>query len=91
MTVSHLSLAGHGDYAYQQSSYTEQSYDRSFEDSTQHYYEGGKEHGGDPCCAPVCKHSTGTAVGTTLPELAVLASGESHPVTDGKRQASVDG
>ncbi|CAO2577365.1 Calcium-responsive transactivator [Lemmus lemmus] len=32
---------GHGDYAYQQSSYTEQSYDRSFEDSTQHYYEGG--------------------------------------------------
>uniref|UniRef100_G1S0V2 SS18 N-terminal domain-containing protein n=1 Tax=Nomascus leucogenys TaxID=61853 RepID=G1S0V2_NOMLE len=36
---------GHGDYAYQQSSYTEQSYDRSFEESTQHYYEGGKEHG----------------------------------------------
>lgn len=35
--------AGHGDYAYQQSSYTEQSYDRSFEESTQHYYEGGKE------------------------------------------------
>uniref|UniRef100_G1M4D8 SS18L1 subunit of BAF chromatin remodeling complex n=1 Tax=Ailuropoda melanoleuca TaxID=9646 RepID=G1M4D8_AILME len=32
---------GHGDYAYQQSSYTEQSYDRSFEESTQHYYEGG--------------------------------------------------
>ncbi|KAF4795782.1 Calcium-responsive transactivator [Turdus rufiventris] len=32
---------GHGDYAYQQSSYTEQSYDRSFDDSTQHYYEGG--------------------------------------------------
>ncbi|XP_034497178.1 calcium-responsive transactivator isoform X4 [Ailuropoda melanoleuca] len=31
---------GHGDYAYQQSSYTEQSYDRSFEESTQHYYEG---------------------------------------------------
>ncbi|GAB1287307.1 Calcium-responsive transactivator [Apodemus speciosus] len=31
---------GHGDYAYQQSSYTEQSYDRSFEDPTQHYYEG---------------------------------------------------
>nr|XP_060477504.1 calcium-responsive transactivator isoform X1 [Panthera onca] len=31
---------GHGDYAYQQS-YTEQSYDRSFEESTQHYYEGG--------------------------------------------------
>ncbi|KAF2978338.1 hypothetical protein EK904_004370, partial [Melospiza melodia maxima] len=31
---------GHGDYAYQQSSYTEQSYDRSFDDSTQHYYEG---------------------------------------------------
>ncbi|EMP35827.1 GTP-binding protein 5 [Chelonia mydas] len=34
---------GHGDYAYQQSSYTEQSYDRSFEDSTQHYYEGVSE------------------------------------------------
>ncbi|XP_030771504.1 calcium-responsive transactivator isoform X5 [Rhinopithecus roxellana] len=32
---------GHGDYAYQQSSYTEQSYDRSFEESAQHYYEGG--------------------------------------------------
>ncbi|XP_036101810.1 calcium-responsive transactivator isoform X1 [Molossus molossus] len=32
---------GHGDYAYQQSTYSEQSYDRSFEDSTQHYYEGG--------------------------------------------------
>lgn len=36
--------AGHGDYAYQQS-YTEQSYDRSFEESTQHYYEGGKLRG----------------------------------------------
>ncbi|PKU38054.1 hypothetical protein llap_11644 [Limosa lapponica baueri] len=34
---------GHGDYAYQQSSYTEQSYDRSFDDSTQHYYEGGRK------------------------------------------------
>ncbi|ELK25855.1 Calcium-responsive transactivator [Myotis davidii] len=32
---------GHSDYAYQQSSYSEQSYDRSFEESTQHYYEGG--------------------------------------------------
>ncbi|XP_029771974.1 calcium-responsive transactivator isoform X2 [Suricata suricatta] len=32
--------SGHGDYAYPQS-YTEQSYDRSFEESTQHYYEGG--------------------------------------------------
>ncbi|XP_007952913.1 calcium-responsive transactivator [Orycteropus afer afer] len=32
---------GHGDYAYQQSSYTDQSYDRSFEESAQHYYEGG--------------------------------------------------
>ncbi|XP_059754403.1 calcium-responsive transactivator isoform X1 [Balaenoptera ricei] len=32
---------GHGDYAYQPASYTEQSYDRSFEESTQHYYEGG--------------------------------------------------
>lgn len=36
-------LVGHGDYAYQQSSYTEQSYDRSFDDSTQHYYEGGRK------------------------------------------------
>ncbi|XP_046535188.1 calcium-responsive transactivator isoform X1 [Equus quagga] len=33
---------GHGDYAYQQSSYTEQSYDRSFEESTQHYYESAE-------------------------------------------------
>ncbi|XP_032317386.1 calcium-responsive transactivator isoform X5 [Camelus ferus] len=32
---------GHGDYAYQQSSYPEQSYDRPFEEPTQHYYEGG--------------------------------------------------
>nr|XP_033819818.1 calcium-responsive transactivator isoform X4 [Geotrypetes seraphini] len=32
---------GHGDYSYQQSSYTEQGYDRSFEESSQHYYEGG--------------------------------------------------
>ncbi|XP_040291597.1 calcium-responsive transactivator isoform X1 [Bufo bufo] len=31
---------GHGDYAYQQSSYGEQSYDRTFDDSSQHYYEG---------------------------------------------------
>ena len=38
-------LAGHGDYAYQPASYTEQSYDRSFEESTQHYYEGGKAAG----------------------------------------------
>jgi len=38
-------LAGHGDYAYQPASYTDQSYDRSFEDSTQHYYEGGKAAG----------------------------------------------
>lgn len=38
-------LAGHGDYAYQPASYTEQSYDRSFEESTQHYYEGGKVAG----------------------------------------------
>lgn len=37
---------GHGDYAYQPSSYTEQSYDRSFEESTQHYYEGGKAAAG---------------------------------------------
>lgn len=42
-TAGALSLAGHGDYAYQQSSYSEQSYERSFEDSTQHYYEGGKQ------------------------------------------------
>lgn len=39
-------LTGHGDYAYQQSSYTEQSYDRSFDDSTQHYYEGGRKISG---------------------------------------------
>ncbi|XP_013889138.1 calcium-responsive transactivator isoform X1 [Austrofundulus limnaeus] len=32
---------GHGEYAYQQSSYGEQGYDRSFEQSPQHYYEGG--------------------------------------------------
>nr|XP_023700267.1 calcium-responsive transactivator-like isoform X1 [Paramormyrops kingsleyae] len=32
---------GHGDYSYQQSSYSEQGYERSFEESSQHYYEGG--------------------------------------------------
>ncbi|XP_048405933.1 calcium-responsive transactivator-like isoform X2 [Stegostoma tigrinum] len=32
---------GHGEYAYQQSSYAEQGYERSFEESSQHYYEGG--------------------------------------------------
>uniref|UniRef100_A0A4W3JWC1 SS18L1 subunit of BAF chromatin remodeling complex n=1 Tax=Callorhinchus milii TaxID=7868 RepID=A0A4W3JWC1_CALMI len=31
----------HSDYAYQQSSYAEQGYERSFEESSQHYYEGG--------------------------------------------------
>lgn len=34
-------LTGHGDYGYQQS-YSEQGYDRPFEESTQHYYEGGE-------------------------------------------------
>ncbi|XP_037334245.2 calcium-responsive transactivator-like isoform X2 [Pungitius pungitius] len=32
---------GHGEYSYQQSPYGEQGYDRSFDDSSQHYYEGG--------------------------------------------------
>ncbi|XP_044068469.1 calcium-responsive transactivator-like isoform X4 [Siniperca chuatsi] len=32
---------GHGEYSYQQSSYSEQGYDRSFDESSQHYYEGG--------------------------------------------------
>ncbi|XP_026800743.1 calcium-responsive transactivator isoform X2 [Pangasianodon hypophthalmus] len=32
---------GHSEYSYQQPSYGEQSYERSFEDSSQHYYEGG--------------------------------------------------
>ncbi|XP_076973180.1 calcium-responsive transactivator isoform X2 [Tamandua tetradactyla] len=32
---------GHGEYAYQQSSYADQSYERPFEEPTQHYYEGG--------------------------------------------------
>ncbi|XP_070342310.1 calcium-responsive transactivator isoform X4 [Equus asinus] len=41
--INMQSNPGHGDYAYQQSSYTEQSYDRSFEESTQHYYESGKK------------------------------------------------
>lgn len=33
--------SGHGEYSYQQSSYGEQGYDRSFDESSQHYYEGG--------------------------------------------------
>ncbi|XP_036387639.1 calcium-responsive transactivator-like [Megalops cyprinoides] len=32
---------GHGEYSYQQPSYSEPGYERSFEDSSQHYYEGG--------------------------------------------------
>ncbi|XP_058143263.1 calcium-responsive transactivator [Dasypus novemcinctus] len=32
---------GHGEYAYQQSPYADQSYDRPFEEPAQHYYEGG--------------------------------------------------
>ncbi|KAK2499941.1 hypothetical protein MC885_014026, partial [Smutsia gigantea] len=52
---------GHGDYTYQQPSYTEQGYDRSFEESAQHYYEGGKE----PASAllPPCLTATGTLRG----------------------------
>lgn len=36
--------AGHGEYSYQQSSYGEQGYERSFDESSQHYYEGGNSH-----------------------------------------------
>ncbi|XP_036377010.1 protein SSXT-like isoform X2 [Megalops cyprinoides] len=32
---------GHNDYGFQQPSYAEQGYDRPYEDSSQHYYEGG--------------------------------------------------
>ncbi|XP_061760526.1 calcium-responsive transactivator-like isoform X4 [Nerophis ophidion] len=32
---------GHGEYSYQQPSYGEQSYERSLDESSQHYYEGG--------------------------------------------------
>lgn len=35
------SWTGHNDYGYQQPSYPEQGYDRPYEDSSQHYYEGG--------------------------------------------------
>ncbi|XP_064420278.1 calcium-responsive transactivator [Latimeria chalumnae] len=31
----------HNEYTYQQSSYSEQGYERTFEESSQHYYEGG--------------------------------------------------
>ncbi|KAJ0064546.1 hypothetical protein NL108_009511, partial [Boleophthalmus pectinirostris] len=34
---------GHGDYSYQQSSYGEQ-YERSFDESSQHYYEGNSQY-----------------------------------------------
>uniref|UniRef100_A0A673KN64 SS18L1 subunit of BAF chromatin remodeling complex n=1 Tax=Sinocyclocheilus rhinocerous TaxID=307959 RepID=A0A673KN64_9TELE len=33
---------GHEEYSYQQSSYGEQNYERSFDESSQHYYEGGE-------------------------------------------------
>lgn len=32
---------GHGEYSYQPPPYGDQGYDRSFEESSQHYYEGG--------------------------------------------------
>ncbi|KAM6976415.1 LOW QUALITY PROTEIN: calcium-responsive transactivator-like [Aplochiton taeniatus] len=32
---------GHGEYSYQQSSYSDPGYERSFDESSQHYYEGG--------------------------------------------------
>ncbi|XP_061095152.1 protein SSXT-like isoform X2 [Conger conger] len=32
---------GHNDYGFQQPSFPEQGYDRPYEDSSQHYYEGG--------------------------------------------------
>uniref|UniRef100_A0A4W5RMX1 SS18L1 subunit of BAF chromatin remodeling complex n=1 Tax=Hucho hucho TaxID=62062 RepID=A0A4W5RMX1_9TELE len=32
---------GHSEYSYQQLSYGEQGYERSFDESSQHYYEGG--------------------------------------------------
>nr|DBA22086.1 TPA: hypothetical protein GDO54_013158 [Pyxicephalus adspersus] len=41
MSQQYYTDEGHSDYAYQQSSYGEQSYDRTFDDSSQHYYEGG--------------------------------------------------
>lgn len=38
---SFLPTPGHGEYSYQQSSYGEQGYERPFDESSQHYYEGG--------------------------------------------------
>ncbi|XP_028848481.1 calcium-responsive transactivator-like isoform X2 [Denticeps clupeoides] len=35
---------GHGEYSYQQSSYGEQGYERSFDESSQHYYEGNSQY-----------------------------------------------
>ncbi|XP_008317538.1 calcium-responsive transactivator isoform X2 [Cynoglossus semilaevis] len=35
---------GHGEYAYQQSTYGEQAYDRSFEEPSQHFFEGGNRN-----------------------------------------------
>ncbi|KAL0613512.1 Protein SSXT [Plecturocebus cupreus] len=40
------SRTGHNDYGYQQPSYPEQGYDRPYEDSSQHYYEGGNSQYG---------------------------------------------
>ncbi|XP_023646323.1 calcium-responsive transactivator isoform X7 [Paramormyrops kingsleyae] len=39
--ASYRTSQGHGEYSYQQSSYGEPGYERSFEESSQHYYEGG--------------------------------------------------
>lgn len=41
MKVTSVPSAGHGEYAYQQSTYGEQAYDRSFEEPSQHFFEGG--------------------------------------------------
>ncbi|XP_061076358.1 calcium-responsive transactivator-like isoform X2 [Conger conger] len=37
----HAQNSGHGEYPYPQPSYTESSYERTFDESSQHYYEGG--------------------------------------------------
>ncbi|EPY87485.1 hypothetical protein CB1_000243020 [Camelus ferus] len=69
---------GHGDYAYQQSSYPEQSYDRPFEEPTQHYYEG------DVCSSKGWTEllsrdmSGGTAVVGRLGRAGCAASGNSQ-------------
>lgn len=83
--------AGHGDYAYQQSSYTEQSYDRSFEESTQHYYEGGKERKGRAASSEPDAHLRQVVRGCVRPRVLAEAANAGRGTRPRSRRRWVEG